>query len=164
MATVTHDQFLAMLLSPEFVRIAPYVALPRLHAYSHYTCQQHVGGSSGIFATDGEGVERPFPVCPQRGELVQYDKLLFWGDVRTELSALTDDDNDDEMPGLMSQDESDCEKTGRVRGFKAPPIAGLADLLFPYYFTSQSPPKPSLGPFRPPDTFYIWTHPVNGIM
>ncbi|KAJ7435839.1 hypothetical protein B0H11DRAFT_2256786 [Mycena galericulata] len=116
MATVTHDQFLAMLLSPEFVRIAPYIPLPRLHVHSHYASQQHVG-SSGIFATDGEGVERPIPVCPQRGELVQYDKLFFWGDVRTELSALADED-DDEMPGLMSQDESDCEKTGRVRGFK----------------------------------------------
>ncbi|KAJ7436474.1 hypothetical protein B0H11DRAFT_1936670 [Mycena galericulata] len=113
---------LATLFSPEFLRIAPYVPLPRLHAFSHYRGRQHLD-TCCTGGTDGEGIERP-RTCLQYGELVQFD--WDWGNFRVDLSTIVDDYDDDEMPGLMSQDESDCQKTGRVRGFKPRNLTYLA--------------------------------------
>ncbi|KAJ7432990.1 hypothetical protein B0H11DRAFT_2259952 [Mycena galericulata] len=115
-------QFLAALLSPEFLRIAPYVPLPRLNVYSHYHARQHVD-ACGTGVTDGEGVERP-GVCLQHGEFTkQFDwaqltKPFDWGRIPFDTATIVNEDEDDEMPELESQDESDCRHTGRVRGFK----------------------------------------------
>ncbi|KAJ7429239.1 hypothetical protein B0H11DRAFT_2266481 [Mycena galericulata] len=132
---------LALLLAPGFVRLAPYVALPKLHAFSHYRACQCIGSNN----TDGEGVERPGYgdlACFEHGELApRFDWAFQYPLDAYEDGALHIDEDDDEMPGLMSQDESDSFKTNRVHGFKprnlseflhaniaAPPISYLDTL------------------------------------
>ncbi|KAJ7504119.1 hypothetical protein B0H11DRAFT_1905417 [Mycena galericulata] len=55
--------------------------------------------------------------CREHGELAPAFDWAFQCPLHMYIDNLEDDD-DDEMPGLMSQDESDSFKTNRVRGFK----------------------------------------------
>ncbi|KAJ7462647.1 hypothetical protein B0H11DRAFT_1923116 [Mycena galericulata] len=131
-----HAQLLALLLAPGFQRFAyaslsisrssllnialsPYVALPKLHVFSHHLACQCID-SDAIGTTDGEGVERPqLDTCLQHGELApRFDWAFQYHIDDLRIDDLHIDDDDDEMPGLMSQDESDSLKTNRVRGFK----------------------------------------------
>ncbi|KAJ7431296.1 hypothetical protein B0H11DRAFT_1941926 [Mycena galericulata] len=111
---------LALLLAPGFVRLAPYIAIPKLHAFSHYRACQCIGSNN----TDGEGVERPrYDTCLEHGELApRFDWAFQYPLHAFEDASLhideDEDEDEDEMPGLMSQDESDSLKTNRVRGFK----------------------------------------------
>ncbi|KAJ7462279.1 hypothetical protein B0H11DRAFT_1923298 [Mycena galericulata] len=107
------------LLAPDFHRIAPYIALPKLHAFSHYLACQ-CNGFNGTGISDGEGVERPrYDACFQHGELApRFDWAHQYPLHINDDGSFHIDEDDDEMPGLMSQDESDSFKTNRVRGFK----------------------------------------------
>ncbi|KAJ7431003.1 hypothetical protein B0H11DRAFT_2262569 [Mycena galericulata] len=111
MASPDANPLANFLLAPDFHRIVPYCS-----------------GFNGTGITDGEGVERPrYDACFQHGELAprfdwahQYPlHILEDGSLHIlDDGSLHVDEDDDEMPELMSQDESDSFKTNRVRGFK----------------------------------------------
>ncbi|KAJ7834832.1 hypothetical protein B0H13DRAFT_1913880 [Mycena leptocephala] len=105
------DSTLAMLDSaPPFTRIAALVPLlPRFHVLSHhYTCQ--------ISWLD-KAKDRP--VCSHRGGVLNtmgFD--FFTGQSGGTAEGKDEDDGDDEMPKLISQDEMDSVTCGRIRGHK----------------------------------------------
>ncbi|KAJ7438648.1 hypothetical protein B0H11DRAFT_2254461 [Mycena galericulata] len=113
-------QLLARLLSPDLPRIAPYIAVPKLHLFPHYPACQCIG-RNGIGLTDGEGIETRvetprYAACREHGELAPAFDWVFQCPLHIDVHI--DEDEDDEIPDLMSQDEYDSMKTNTIRGFK----------------------------------------------